>query len=75
VRARHACADPLARPQDGSPLSQLSATDRDESTDEAIGDWSCWVARGYCLYFTHVNRRKHTIFDEPSQFLLTSDPR
>jgi hypothetical protein len=31
------------------PLSQLSAIDPDESTDEAIGDWSYWVARGYCL--------------------------
>jgi hypothetical protein len=31
------------------PLSQLDAIDADESTDEAIGDWSYWVARGYCL--------------------------
>jgi len=31
------------------PLSQLSAIDPDESTEEAIGDWSYWVARGYCL--------------------------
>jgi hypothetical protein len=32
-----------------APLSQLSAIDPDESTDEAIGGWSYWVARGYCL--------------------------
>jgi hypothetical protein len=31
------------------PLSQLSAIDPDESTDEAIGGWSYWVAGGYCL--------------------------
>ena len=31
------------------PLSQLTALDPDESTDEAIGDWHCWVAQGYCL--------------------------
>lgn len=31
------------------PLSQLEAIDADESTGEAIGDWSYWVARGYCL--------------------------
>jgi len=31
------------------PLSQLSATDPDESTKEAIGDWHYWVSRGYCL--------------------------
>jgi len=31
------------------PLSQLVATDADESTLEAIGDWHCWVAQGYCF--------------------------
>jgi hypothetical protein len=31
------------------PLSQLGATDPDESTEEAIGDWHYWVAQGYCL--------------------------
>ncbi len=31
------------------PLSQLAATDADESTEEAIGDWHYWVARGYIL--------------------------
>jgi hypothetical protein len=31
------------------PLSQLTAVDPDESTDEAIGDWHYWVAQGYCL--------------------------
>lgn len=31
------------------PLSQLAAIDRDESTQEAIGDWHYWVSRGYCL--------------------------
>ena len=31
------------------PLSQLTALDPDESTDEAIGDWHYWVAQGYCL--------------------------
>jgi hypothetical protein len=31
------------------PLSQLEATNPDESTDEAIGDWHYWVAQGYCL--------------------------
>ena len=31
------------------PLSQLTAIDPDESTDEAIGDWHYWVAQGYCL--------------------------
>ena len=29
------------------PLSQLIATDPDEETAEAIGDWHYWVARGY----------------------------
>jgi hypothetical protein len=29
------------------PLSQLTATDPDEATAEAIGDWHYWVARGY----------------------------
>lgn len=31
------------------PLSQLTAVDPHESTDEAIGDWHYWVARGYYL--------------------------
>jgi hypothetical protein len=31
------------------PLSQLTAIDPDESTDEAIGDWHYWVAHGYYL--------------------------
>jgi Calcium binding len=31
------------------PLSQLEVISADESTDEAIGDWHYWVARGYCL--------------------------
>lgn len=30
-------------------LSQLAAIDPDESTEEAIGDWHYWVARGYIL--------------------------
>ena len=30
-------------------LSQLTAVDPDESTDQAIGDWHYWVAQGYCL--------------------------
>jgi hypothetical protein len=29
------------------PLLQLAAIDPDESTEEAIGDWHYWVARGY----------------------------
>ena len=29
------------------PLSQLTATEPDEATAEAIGDWHYWVARGY----------------------------
>ena len=31
------------------PLSQLTAIDPDESTHEAIKDWLCWVAQGYCF--------------------------
>jgi len=31
------------------PLSQLTAVDPDESTDEAIGDWHYWVAQGCSL--------------------------
>jgi Calcium binding len=31
------------------PLSQLAAIDADESTQEAVGDWHYWAARGYCL--------------------------
>ena len=31
------------------PLSQLGTIDPDELTEEAIGDWHYWVARGYCL--------------------------
>ena len=31
------------------PLSQLEAIKPDESTQEAIGDWHYWVARGYCI--------------------------
>ena len=31
------------------PLSQLAAIDPDESTEEAIGDWHYWAARGYIL--------------------------
>jgi hypothetical protein len=29
------------------PLSQLTAIDKDESSDEAISDWHYWVAQGY----------------------------
>ncbi len=29
------------------PLSQLAATDADESTIQVIGDWHYWVAQGY----------------------------
>lgn len=29
------------------PLSQLTAIDPDESTEEAIGDWHYWVSQGY----------------------------
>jgi hypothetical protein len=31
------------------PLSQLTATDPDEQTREAIKDWHYWVAQGYCF--------------------------
>jgi hypothetical protein len=31
------------------PLAQLVAIGSDESTEEAIGDWHYWVARGYIL--------------------------
>ena len=31
------------------PLSQLAVIDADESSEEAIGDWRYWVARGYIL--------------------------
>ena len=31
------------------PLSQLTAIEPDESTDEAISDWHYWVAQGYWL--------------------------
>jgi hypothetical protein len=31
------------------PLSQLTAINPDESTREAIKDWHCWVAQGYCF--------------------------
>ena len=31
------------------PLSQLEATNPDEATQEAIGDWHYWVAQGSCL--------------------------
>jgi Calcium binding len=31
------------------PLSQLAATDPDESTEQAIKDWHYWVAQGYCF--------------------------
>jgi hypothetical protein len=31
------------------PLSRLDATDSDESTKEAIGDWHYWVSQGYLL--------------------------
>ncbi len=31
------------------PLSQVAAVDSDEPTDEAIGDWHYWVARGCIL--------------------------
>lgn len=29
------------------PLSQLTAIDKNESTDQAIADWQYWVAQGY----------------------------
>jgi hypothetical protein len=31
------------------PLSQLTSTDADESTVEAIGDWHYWLAQGFCF--------------------------
>ena len=31
------------------PLSQLTAVDPDDSTEQAIGDWHYWIARGYIL--------------------------
>jgi hypothetical protein len=31
------------------PLSQLTATNPDESTRQAIDDWHYWVAQGYCF--------------------------
>jgi hypothetical protein len=31
------------------PLSQLTATDADESTVEAISDWHYWLAQGSCF--------------------------
>ena len=31
------------------PLTQLTAIDPDDSTEEAIGDWHYWVAQGYLL--------------------------
>jgi hypothetical protein len=31
------------------PLSQLTAIDPNEQTREAIKDWHCWVAQGYCF--------------------------
>ncbi len=31
----------------GVPLAQLEAVDAGEETQEAIGDWRYWVARGY----------------------------
>ena len=31
------------------PLSQLTAVDSDDATDEAIADWHYWVAQGYCF--------------------------
>lgn len=33
----------------GVPLAQLQPIDVDEETQEAIGDWHYWVARGYEL--------------------------
>jgi hypothetical protein len=29
------------------PLSQLTAIDENESTDQAVADWKYWVAQGY----------------------------
>ena len=31
----------------GIPLSQLTALDENESTDQALADWKYWVAQGY----------------------------
>lgn len=31
------------------PLSRLKAIDVDKSTTQAIEDWHCWVAQGYCF--------------------------
>ena len=31
------------------PLSQLTATNPDESTRQAVEDWHYWVAQGYCF--------------------------
>jgi hypothetical protein len=31
------------------PLSQLTPTDTDETTAEAVSDWHYWVAKGYLL--------------------------
>lgn len=31
------------------PLSQLTATNPDQSTRQAIEDWHYWVAQGYCF--------------------------
>ena len=31
------------------PLSQLVATNADESTIQAIDDWHYWLAQGYCF--------------------------
>ena len=57
------------------PISQRSAIDSDESSDEAIGGWELLGRSGLLpLIFTRLHR-KLTIFNEPSQFLLTSDPR
>ena len=29
------------------PLSQLTAIDENESTDQAVADWKYWIAQGY----------------------------
>lgn len=31
------------------PLSQLTAINEHESTDQALADWKCWIAQGYPL--------------------------
>jgi hypothetical protein len=31
----------------GVPLAQLEAVDAEPETEEAVGDWHYWVARGY----------------------------